>query len=301
MKTTKFFFAAIVAFSLAACSDHHCCCCGGEVEEVKLYGEFSVSANHKVRFSQGNLQRGSNGSWSFAEEQFLYIGNSNNNDWGGYTHDLFGFGQTGYQPALFVEPASTSASDYGGYNVVTKTYSNIDGTNWDWGIRYGITNGGNVPGMWRTLSAAEWDYLLNERPNAENLRCRAMVAGRRGLLILADNYKHPGGVEAIDPEQTYVVGKNTYCYTDWKKMEAGGAIFLPCAGVQNNFNASSEKRRVYEPEMSGYYWTTTLSNSGYSKCVQFGYEAGQQKDLNVFISECLRYYRCAVRLVQEVR
>ena len=302
MKTIKFFLAAIVACSLAACSNHCCCCCGGEVEEVKLYGEFSVSENHKVRFSPGNLIRNANGSWSFAEEQFLYLGNMNDNDWS-YSHDLFGFGQSGYKPAEFISPAKTEYTFYGGYNNLDGKCYDIDGTNWDWGIYHGITNGGNVPGLWRTLSMDEWDYLLNERPNAENKHCRAMVAGRRGLIILADNYKHPGGVEAIDPEQTYTVNKNVYCYTDWKKMEAGGAIFLPCAGIQDNIAAGSDKLRVYYPEMTGYYWTTTCAasdnNTAYS--LHFGYESLKKLDLDVSLVFVNKRARCAVRLVQEIR
>ena len=64
-----------------------------------LSGTFSVSASEKVHFSKGNLQATYNGSgydWSFAANQYAYIGNSSGNKTiknqsNGNVVDLFGW------------------------------------------------------------------------------------------------------------------------------------------------------------------------------------------------------------------
>jgi hypothetical protein len=311
MKTTKLFLAAVLALGLAACTENepeitvNCCCGGSTVEAQKLVGYFSVSKKHKVRFAPGNLQY-NKGTWRFADEQFIYLGYTNDQDvaegWTQVTHDLFAFGQTGYSNSEMKDLTDTDKSYYGGYNKNNNTCDSIDGTNWDWGLYCAIENGGNQPGLWRTLSKAEWEYLLEKRNNAEKLYAPSMVAGRRGVILLADNYKNPDGVTRPNPDKSFIDGYNVYCYEDWKKLEAGGAVFLPCGGVRKPGDSYT-----YYPEMSGYYWTTTnyASNNQYAWAVQFGYECDTKsyKSIQLVSNKPItyKYYRCSVRLVQEYK
>lgn len=143
----------------------------------KLPGAFSVSATQQVYFSQGNLQyQASTNTWRFAEHQYDYVGNATlgnvyensvkcdnaliSDSYAGWI-DLFGW-NTANNPTL----SSTTAS----YVVCTCEYSY---PNWeplnpscypftDWGVNP-ISNGGNQPNLWRTLTNAEWDYLYNGR------------------------------------------------------------------------------------------------------------------------------------------
>ena len=138
------------------------------VPDGVLPGLFSVSATRQVRFSQGNLQyQASTNTWRFAEHQYDYVGTTQTADrYGNYggnvsgsdnrsissTYsgwiDLFGWG-TGSNPTL----SSPSFEDYG--------------TFMDWGCN-AIINGGNTVNQWRTLTIAEWNYLLNTRTDASS-------------------------------------------------------------------------------------------------------------------------------------
>lgn len=302
MKKINFFLAAIMALSLAACGGQNEPSSGetgSKTVEKILKGRFSVDKDHSVRFAQGNLQY-NGGAWQFANEQFIYYGYINAYSWEeGTCHDLFAFGQTGYSDTKLENLSSTSASTYGGYNKSTGQRESIDGTNWDWGVYCSISNGGNHPGLWRTLTAAEWEYLLFERNNAQKLIVPARVAGKRGYLILPDNWSCPMGVEKPDFESSFTVGDNTYCYEDWLKLEDAGAVFLPCAGVQNT------TKSPHMPEMSGYYWTSSIGDTEKSaaatQAIQFGAQMnGTQWDTLSIEDNVPFYYRCAVRLVQEI-
>ena len=306
MKTFKIFMAAIVACALAACSGQNEPTDGnGQNSEtskvIKKSGKFSVAEGHKVVFSLGNL-RYQAGEWSFADEQYLYLGYDNDVlDWDNAPHDLFAHGQTGYHVTTMTNLTDKSNKIYAGYNETSKKREQPAGTNWDWGIFCAITNGGYQPGLWRTLTVEEWQYLLFDRTNADKLKMPAMVAGKRGYLLLPDDYKQPGGIETPDPESSYTAGKNIYCYEDWKKIEAAGAVFLPCAGIY----LIDTDGHTYYPEYCGYYWTMSVNlNSSAGQCatyaIQFGFKQGGTQNLAISIQNKVNCYdRCAVRLVQE--
>ena len=57
--------------------------------------------------------------------------------------------------------------------------------------------GKNVEGGWRTLTADEWHYLLFERKDAEDKRSVGTVDGRRGLLLLPDEWVLPLGFSFV--------------------------------------------------------------------------------------------------------
>lgn len=136
-----------------------------------LNGVFSVSDHKKVRFSQGNLQyQASTGIWRFADNQWDYIGESNNRISKRYTGwiDLYGWGTGDY-------PTENSAllNDY------TYTFE-------DWGNN-SIINGGKE--IWWTLSNKEWKYLFEDRvTNSEIRYVKAKVNDINGVVLLPDNW-----------------------------------------------------------------------------------------------------------------
>ena len=140
---------------------------------------FSVSTNQQVLFSQGNLQyTQSTQTWSFAENQYDYIGSDNWSD-GVWADKIDLFGWSTDNPATpFGVSNSTEFEDYYGDFV-------------DWG-----TNqiGDDAPGTWRTLTYAEWEYLLTTRTNASSLMGVAQVNDVNGLIFLPDNWSAPDDV-----------------------------------------------------------------------------------------------------------
>ena len=136
-----------------------------------LKGEFSISQTKKIRFSQGNLQyQATTKTWRFAENQYDYIGNYNAKiaeTYDGWI-DMFGWATSGYNDKM-----PTMNDDYD-FNYIDE-FVNIAGTNSDWGVYNAISNGGNKAGLWRTLTIEEWQYILEERPNAEDKKGVASI------------------------------------------------------------------------------------------------------------------------------
>ena len=229
------------------------------VPDGVLPGLFSVSATRQVRFSQGNLQyQASTNTWRFAEHQYDYVGTQtpdHNHDYGGNVSgsdnsnisstyngwiDLFGWG-TGSNPTL----SSTSFEDYG--------------TFMDWGCN-AIINGGNTANLWRTLTRAEWYYLLEGRPNASSKFAAGNINGVGGLIILPDNWTQPSEcafTSGFAPDWTL----NSYTLAQWEQMEDAGAVFLPAAGYRYGSN-------VNFVGYDGDYWSSTPSDE-YGACSMY--------------------------------
>lgn len=133
--------------------------------------------------------------------------------------------------------------------------ANLVGTSayYDWGVYNAISNGGNSPGLWRTLTNTEWEYLLNTRKNAQFLRSQATVNGVYGYVILPDDFKKPADVTW--KYQTNEWSTNTYTIEQWKKLEAVGAIFLPLAGERQGTS-------IYDLYHRTFYWT--VNSDGHS-------------------------------------
>ena len=88
---------------------------------------------------------------------------------------------------------------------------------------------------WRTLSIAEWNYLLNSRDNASSLRAwKELGSGLNGLVILPD-----GTDASVMSSITSTDALATY-----------GAVFLPAAG-------SRDGTGVYFVGSYGLYWSST--------------------------------------------
>ena len=243
MKKIFLFIAALFAMNVMA-------------SEGALKGVFSVSADKKVVFSQGNLQyQPSTSTYRFATNQYDYVGDdtqgnvyedgvksSNENfkretytGWG----DLFCWG-TGDRPWYHSETASEFTTFV------------------DWGAQ-AISNGGNAANLWRTLTGEEWDYLGKTRPNASTLHCVAKVGDVNCHLLFPDNWT---GVDGITLDfTTDECEDNSVTLTQWAELEAAGAVCLPLAGYgQMKIGTIS----VEEINSEGAYWSATAAPSGNS-------------------------------------
>ena len=256
-----------------------------------LVGEFSISASQKVRFSQGNLQSSTTNSgswsnpvttttWSFAANQWTVVGENQRKS----QRDLFCWG-TGDNPEN-----TASYLDYSTFH--------------EWGVN-AISNGGNVENYgWRTLSSSEWEYIINSRTTStvnsiENARfAKAYLFGTdHGLILFPDNYIHPDGVAAptgINATDNTSWNANQYSSTDWAKMEAVGAVFLPTAGY--DYNSNGYGIEVYDVGSQGVYWTSTPdeTDTRYSYMMTFTNE-------EFGVSYGGRAFGFSVRLVKEVQ
>lgn len=271
-----------------------------------LSGLFSVAPDRQVRFSQGNLQYSAagkhqtadglaQGTWRFAENQYDIIGEENSSisaHFDGWI-DLFGWGTSGWNSGAFCyQPWSVSVEnvDYSpgnnGKNSLTDSCAFAD-----WGVYNAISNGGNAPGRWRTLTKDEAEYLfltrnastVNGIPNARY--AKAIVNSVRGLIIFPDKYVHPNNIilpQNINNDTLYYT--NHYSAQQWKEMESSGAVFLPEASVRNHLHHIGEQ--------SGHYWTST----SYTSSRVFNIEIS---DLAAGVGLVYRYYGLSVRLVQD--
>ena len=233
-----------------------------------LPGAFSVSGTQQVHFSQGNLQyQASTNTWRFAEHQWDYVGADNSNISSTYSGwiDLFGWGTSGWNSgAVCYQPWSTgtSNSDYypgGSYtNGLTGNYVEAD---WAW--HNAISNGGNVVNQWRTLTNAEWVYLLNTRTNASAKRGTGNINGVGGLIILPDSWALPSGCSfTAGFTSNPVWSLNSFTLAEWAQMEAAGAVFLPAAGFRIGTN-------LYSVGSRGDYWSSTPHNENYAYSMLF--------------------------------
>ncbi len=235
-------------------------------------GVFSVSANKQVTFSKGNLQyHPANDEWRFAENQTDYIGAANANISATYDDwlDLFGWG-TGANPTN----SSTNGNDY-------QTFV-------DWG-----TNqiGNDAPNTWRTLTYDEWDYLLNNRPNASSLYGIAQVNGVNGLIFLPDDWAAPAGItfkSGVYNEwgNEFYAAYQTFTDEQWSLLEATGAVFLPAAGDRDGAS-------VLDMQELGGYWSATQYDSSTAYCFTFSSNG-------VVVVKPYIEYGPSVRLVRDI-
>ena len=119
--------------------------------------------------------------------------------------------------------------------------------------------------MWRTLTRAEWSYLLYSRAastinGVENARyALAVVNGINGFVLFPDNFTMPSGMSNPSGINTSSApfNNNTYTASQWSQMEGAGCIFLPAAGGRIG-------TEVGDVGTYGVYWSSTqqYENSG---------------------------------------
>ena len=287
---------------------------------------FSLGPSTKVAFSPGNLRatfkkNTSTAGWvrylSFAPYQYdyaeaaIYEGNVANSKiassliisssltgWHelNWIVDLFGWSTD----AVVGIKNSENDNDYHGGFV-------------DWGF-YSIEDkvGYYEPNIWRTPTGGpegEWKYLLNTRTVSNTLsdgaryvmvtipnvtRSNGFDTRKEdilGMVVFPDNYTHPadvtiGGTPKYNGPSTYAAIISSI--SDWEKMEAAGAVFLPLAGYRSG-------NTVIKNYYQMYYWSSTekTADTGYGLSA-YGGDVDPQASIRKHIG-------CSVRLVRDLK
>lgn len=267
-----------------------------------IQAPFSVSATKQVYFSQGNLQYNTvqgthkcangttkKGTWRFAENQWDVIKEDNLNVSSTYDGwiDLFAWGASGYKykPDTvyygYVKPYPSSKPKY----PVAISADIVDSYH-DWGIFNGISNGGNEPRTWRTLSREEWEYI-----HEHSDWYTAIVNDIKGVVLLPDNYDEPIYISHEKHCETYE--KAIYNLKTWRIIASQGAVFLPNGGYLSKEELASSTS--YD-NINWRYWSATLHSYNTGENIgQYAYTAcfAGQKFLN-------QNFALSVRLVKDV-
>jgi hypothetical protein len=232
-----------------------------------IEGLFSVSATQQVYFSKGNLQyRASTNTWQFAEHQWDYVGEDNSNisqTYNGWI-DLFGWGTSGYNHgAACYQPWSTSDNYNDYYAYGSDTYNLYDQTGQaDWGYN-AISNGGNTPHTWRTLTHGEWRYVFNTRNTSSGIRyAKAKVNNINGVILLPDDWQSSYYSLSSTNSSGASFSSNIITATQWATLEQYGAVFLPAAGDRNGASVGSVGS-------NGGYWSASCYHSDIAWRVYF--------------------------------
>ena len=291
------------------------------VLHVSGLGPFSVSEDRKVMFSKGNLQyKASAGQWRFAQHQWDYVGyatvgnvyeggiKSDNTkvsqSYDGWI-DLFCWGTSGWvSGANEYQPYSTSTSDADFYpGESQETDLTNDYRRADWGVYNEIEV--YPADIWRTMTRAEWAYLLGSRPRARELFAFGSVGGVNGLIILPDDFVLPEGLTFtpsvtkgltwqnatysyyINPNaQNYT--HNTYTVEQWEQMQEANAVFLPAAGYRIG-------KMVTLIADYGFYWSVTHNGPDSNFFLYFSNSGLYPQEYNH------RYIARSVRLVYDLK
>ena len=286
------------------------------VDGALVAASYKVSDSTSVYFSQGNLQfttQGSHktadstakGTWRFAENQYDYIGSTNSNISETYTGwiDLFGWGTSGWNSkATYYQPWSKSEtySDYypGGsyFNDLTDNYANAD-----WGVYNAISNGGNEPNKWRTLTTSEWQYLFKNNKWTLGYIKTTEKDSSLCYFLIPDGFTAPTGVKvtvistSLSLSNGYVTGisassyaGNSYTTEQFASLEKLGVVVLPCGGYRDGTS-------VYNVGSYGCYWSSSADDSDDAYEFSFGstlVDSGSSDG---------RSHSRSVRLVQDVQ
>ncbi len=283
-----------------------------------LNGKFSVSETKQVNFSQGNLQYNKNTKiWRFANAQYEYIQNP---EWWGSSltvtedgwFDSFSWASSGYafDPLQHFEYSSSYAHCLGN--------SDAAGTKFDWGVNNAISNGGNTPNIWRTLTKEEWEYLMNRKVGRTRLCAPATVCGKEGIVLLPDNWNFDSDLPYTDlPDMEKFAsygadvnyGSNVYSKELWTRMEAQGAVFLPSAGLVLTDHFWDVDDTGMSSWTEGSYWSISHETNDdgqamyiYMECMAATYEHHDRDLCSVYhnVGNFARKFRCSVRLVRDV-
>lgn len=208
-----------------------------DFENGTLTGTFKINATESVQFAQGNLEFVARASdptyWYLQDNQWDYVGKEQAGASNEFDRDLFAWGATGR----------------GGVRTyaVNNEYNYFTGTalsgNSEWGT-LNIKNGGNS--AWRTLTAAEMQYILD---NHENAIVNLDFVGVTGLLIC------PEGFTGTCPAANATLTK-----TAWNQLEKAGCVFFAI----NNYRkatGSNLNNRITANGTTSYFWLNTSDDA----------------------------------------
>ena len=248
-------------------------------ETDALNGKFTVNAEGKqIVFSKSNLEfwnkiptlRFGTKQWEEQNAVNKWIDYNGDIRW----YDLFGWG-TG-------DEWNKTNTDSTAYAIYT-----------DWGNNP-IRNNSLEPGIWRAISADEWDYILNGRADAATKWALGQIdmgqnPPERGIILLPDEFEMPSGLDMKPGVQYFSV--NSYLPAEWMLMEANGAVLLPMGSYRIGTEIHGyNKTREFPTE--GFYWTSTPDADNYAKAIHI--------DSNGWTSlSAPRSYGMSVRLVKD--
>ncbi len=207
-----------------------------------LNGQFTVNENgDQVYFSKGNMY------WNEENTSFEFETSQTNCETQWNSHVSHFFWSKNKDKAREYE-----YSDKVSYGDVF--FTNVSG----------FTANGQTD-VWRTLSTAEWQYILGfssdgtniAHRNVTNRFAKANVDGVNGLLIFPDVFKWNESTMGNEPEYNMEDNSfsNTYSTDNFTAMQNAGVVFLPSAG------SYYRRRDRREDTEFGYYWTSTLYSS----------------------------------------
>lgn len=220
-------------------------------QEPPMSGEFTVADGKQVKFALGNLQYSSTGThatadgnnttgtWRFAEHQYDQSAT-------GLT-STFKWGTSGYH-GIYPNPPNGVNWDPG-----------MD-ENCDWGKYNAISNGGNTVGYWRTLTSAEWQYVLYSRTTdfyygtnrwADRRYIKCIVGSTCGLLLFPDSFTWPSSVSLPSYTTAY------YFFRDY--INGNQKPFTSLSLTVDQFQLFEDEGCVFLPTPSGGtgYWTAS--------------------------------------------
>ena len=227
--------------------------------------------------------------------------------------DLFSWGTSGwaggvmgYQPYSIVGDPYPNTWAYEWYVLGDDTSNGFEGqyANADWGVYNAISNGGNQPGLWRTLTGDEWEYVINGREGSR--WCPATVNGVKGTILIPDGWDNTAyTLDKINSSSS--ASSNTIDQSTWENTcEPAGLVFVPhtgrrrCGGMGDHYVVSLDLSEGY-----GMYWSSSIYVASYNGNggtqpyhMHFSYRPSGQP----YVSGCQnRSEGYSVRLVQDVR
>ena len=278
-----------------------------------IVAAFKVSDTKSVYFSQGNLQfnamqgthktadGNAKGTWRFAENQYDVIGKENKNVDSTYNGwiDLFGWGTSGWNSGATAYQPWSKSETYSDYYPSGSESNNLTGTyaNMDWGVYNAISNGGDEPNKWRTLTISEWQYLFeNNKWTLGYIKTTEKDSSLCFMLIPA-TFTSPRGmvVTVLSPPtwptcsgQLTVPSTNKYTAEQFAFLETLGVVALPCGGFRDGAS-------VFYVGNEGFYWSSSAHDSDRAYGFRFIYTYVDSD------SDVYRYHGRSVRLVQDVQ
>ncbi len=228
--------------------------------------QFSVSSTQKVYFSRANLKcNAANPNqlvWGFHEYQY--------DECPGFYAITSNSGNTGTTAVHITSSNEMDRFSWGFHGTTTVSENDwVDGSrnlNWNDGTDWGCALRGTAYGnYWRTLTAAEWEYLLKTRSGKRFLMVTWQqyhnynLATTNGIFIAPDGYD--GGSTS---------GYSQWNKTGWQNVKSissseanelfeAGCVFLPALGYRQG-SYYYEYNYHYNPSgyyMFGNYWTAT--------------------------------------------
>lgn len=268
------------------------------VPQGAVKGWFTINADgDHVYFSQGNLQYiGSAATpyWKFADNQWGRFCTTTGQDGSNQNvdRDHFGWGTSGRNHgAVCYQPWNTSqtSSDYYAYGQYINNLYDQSGIA-DWGVN-SISNGGNTPNQWRTLTKDEWEYVIQRRTTTSGVRyAKARVNNVNGIILLPDGWDVSyGGLNLTNDGNAYY--ENNPISSDyWESNFAPhGAVFLPAA-----YRREGTTINMSNTLGMGYYWSSSYYDSNQAYMLSFGNSTLSSSN------NSNRYYGQSVRLVRDV-